>query len=62
MGVNIDYIIENLLSDIARHLPDDTPYESIKKICIYCVNYSSYINILNDDEKNEVIKKIIKDF
>lgn len=62
--MNKEYLIETLLSDVAKHLPDDTPYEAIKKICIYCINYSMLICEMNltTDEKKILIDKIIKEY
>jgi hypothetical protein len=57
-----NYFIDTLLTDIAKHLPDNTPYESIKKIAIFCITYSIRVCEMTQSEKENLINTIIKDF
>lgn len=52
--MNAKFVVDDLMQDIAKELPDDTPYEVIKKIAAIIIDKSILMCQLYTAEKNEL--------
>ncbi len=50
--------IDDMLTDVAKKLPDNTPYEAIKEIVKYCIEKSNELSNLSIEEKQNLIHLI----